>query len=64
MSTEKLTASAPNLAFSHMGLSVQDIARMEEFYTSVLGFTVTDRGAAAGLADTIRPASYRGTGRP
>jgi catechol 2,3-dioxygenase len=40
---------APNLMFSHMGLSVRDIAKMEEFYTEVLGFTVTDRGQAGGM---------------
>ena len=40
---------APNLMFSHMGLSVKDIARMEDFYTRVLGFTVTDRGQAGGM---------------
>lgn len=39
---------APNLAFSHMGLSVRDIDRMETFYTDVLGFTVTDRGEIEG----------------
>lgn len=33
-----------NLQFSHMGLSVRDIGKMEQFYTDVLGFTVTDRG--------------------
>lgn len=38
-----------NLMFSHMGISVRDIARMESFYTGVLGFTVTDRGHTAGL---------------
>lgn len=38
-----------NLKFSHMGLSVKDIDRMEAFYTGVLGFTVTDRGEVAGL---------------
>ena len=43
------TASAPNLMFSHMGISVTDIERMEAFYTNVLGFTVTDRGGAAGM---------------
>ena len=32
-----------------MGISVKDIAKMEAFYTDVLGFTVTDRGEAAGL---------------
>lgn len=41
--------SAPNLKFSHMGLSVTDITRMEAFYTGVLGFTVTDRGEAGGM---------------
>jgi catechol-2,3-dioxygenase len=41
--------SAPNLMFSHMGLSVKSIAPMEAFYTGVLGFTVTDRGNAGGM---------------
>ncbi|WP_213958751.1 MULTISPECIES: VOC family protein [unclassified Variovorax] len=40
---------APNLMFSHMGLSVKRIAPMEAFYTNVLGFTVTDRGNAGGM---------------
>jgi catechol-2,3-dioxygenase len=40
---------APNLAFSHMGLSVKNMGRMEDFYTRVLGFTVTDRGQAGGM---------------
>lgn len=44
--TEK---KATNLKFSHMGLSVKDIGVMEEFYTKVLGFTVTDRGETAGM---------------
>lgn len=34
----------PSLSFSHMGLYVADIARMQDFYTRVLGFAVTDRG--------------------
>lgn len=41
--------NAPNLKFSHMGLSVKELAPMEEFYTNVLGFTVTDRGTAGGM---------------
>jgi catechol 2,3-dioxygenase len=41
--------TAPNLQFSHMGLSVKDIAKMEDFYGRVLGFTVTDRGEAGGM---------------
>ena len=31
-------------SFSHMGLYVRDVARMEDFYKRVMGFTVTDRG--------------------
>lgn len=31
-------------AFSHMGLYVREVARMEDFYKRVMGFTVTDRG--------------------
>jgi len=34
----------PRLSFSHMGIYVADLARMEDFYTRVLGFAVTDRG--------------------
>lgn len=41
--------AAPNLMFSHMGLSVKNLANMEDFYTRVLGFTVTDRGTAGGM---------------
>ena len=36
------------LNFSHVGFFVHDIARMEDFYTRVLGFTVTDRGPLMG----------------
>src|SRR5213083_2651172 len=36
--------SVPRLSFSHVGIFVTDLARMEDFYTRVLGFTVTDRG--------------------
>ncbi|WP_310533689.1 VOC family protein [Novosphingobium sp.] len=41
--------TAPNLKFSHMGLSCKDVVPMEAFYTGVLGFTVTDRGFAEGM---------------
>lgn len=44
-----MTRPPANLMFSHMGLSVRDIANMEKFYTEVLGFTVTDRGNAGGM---------------
>lgn len=43
------TKPAPNLMFSHMGLSVKDIDKMEAFYSHTLGFTVTDRGTAGGM---------------
>jgi len=34
----------PVLAFSHFGFFVRELARMEDFYTRVLGFTASDRG--------------------
>ena len=40
-------APVPRLSFSHLGIYVADLARMEDFYARVLGFTVTDRGALA-----------------
>ncbi|HYY62641.1 MAG TPA: VOC family protein [Burkholderiales bacterium] len=36
--------STPAFSFSHMGMFVGDLARMQDFYTRVLGFTVTDEG--------------------
>ena len=48
MTPQEKTPTA-NLMFSHMGLSVKDIVKMEDFYTRVLGFTVTDRGTAGGM---------------
>ena len=36
------------LHMSHIGLYVYDLAKMEDFYTRVLGFTVTDRGNLRG----------------
>lgn len=38
----------PGLTFSHMGVYVTDLDRMEDFYTRVFGFTVTDRGQLPG----------------
>jgi len=38
------SSSVPALSFSHMGIFVADIARMEDLYTRMLGFTATDRG--------------------
>ncbi len=34
----------PGLSFAHVGIYVTDIERMEDFYTRLLEFTVTDRG--------------------
>ena len=34
----------PDLTFSHFGIFVHDLDRMVDFYTRVLGFTVSDRG--------------------
>jgi len=42
--------SVPEFSFSHMGIFVTDAARMEDFYTRVLGFAVTDRGLLGSTA--------------
>lgn len=34
----------PKLRLAHFGMYARDIVRMEDFYTRVMGFTVTDRG--------------------
>ena len=34
---------------SHIGIYVHDLPKMEDFYTRVLGFTVTDRGKVRGM---------------
>src|SRR5215470_6073009 len=53
------TPTAPHvegrkLTLSHFGLSCFDLARMEDFYTRVLGMTVSDRGdVAAGSARLV-----------
>ncbi|MGE4430990.1 MAG: VOC family protein [Sphingobium sp.] len=43
------SAHAPNIMFNHLGFAVSDMPRMEDFYTRVLGFTVTDRGEVLGM---------------
>jgi catechol 2,3-dioxygenase len=40
------------LSMSHIGIYVHDLRKMEDFYTRVLGFTVTDRGKVRG-ADIV-----------
>jgi catechol 2,3-dioxygenase len=39
---------APMMAFSHMGIYVCDMEKMLDFYTEVLGFSVTDRANIRG----------------
>lgn len=39
---------SPPLAFSHIGIFVHDLAKMQGFYEDVLGFAVTDRGTLDG----------------
>jgi catechol 2,3-dioxygenase len=39
----------PKMAFAHMGIYVIDSARMTDFYTRVLGFSVTDRALIRGV---------------
>ncbi|HEY7648678.1 MAG TPA: VOC family protein [Methylomirabilota bacterium] len=41
------------LAFSHVGLFVTDLEPMVDFYTRVLGFTVSDRGALPGRGELV-----------
>ena len=36
--------TAPRMKFSHLGLVVKDLEMMEDFYTRVLGFELTDKG--------------------
>ena len=36
--------ATPAVSFSHFGIHVTDLARMEDFYTRVLGLLVSDRG--------------------
>ncbi|HXJ83420.1 MAG TPA: VOC family protein [Candidatus Methylomirabilis sp.] len=36
--------TTPAISFSHLGIHVTDLPRMEDFYTRVLGLLVSDRG--------------------
>lgn len=44
MSIEAKPSYKPNIMFSHFGLATSDLPRMVDFYTRVLGFTITDHG--------------------
>ena len=37
-------ADLPQMTFCHIGLNVTEMDPMVEFYTGILGFTVTDSG--------------------
>jgi catechol 2,3-dioxygenase len=37
----------PQMTFGHIGLNVTDMDPMVDFYTGVMGFTVTDRGKSS-----------------
>jgi catechol-2,3-dioxygenase len=45
-----MTMIRSGFRFSHFGMFVTDIARIEDFYTRLLEFTVTDRGRLTGPA--------------
>jgi catechol 2,3-dioxygenase len=45
MTAVKAPDRAPKIQFSHFGINVRDMDRMEDFYTRVVGFSVTDRGS-------------------
>ena len=44
---------APRIQFSHFGINVRDLDRMEKFYTEIVGFEVTDRGSIPELGLTL-----------
>ena len=45
MNAETKPSYKPNLAFNHFGIATSDLEGMIDFYTRILGFTVTDRGS-------------------
>ncbi len=53
MTALKAPARAPKIQFSHFGINVRDLDLMEDFYTRVVGFTVTDRGAVESLGISL-----------
>lgn len=50
--TTSTATKAPVMKFSHLGLVVKDIGMMEDFYTRVLGFALTDKGTT-GIGATM-----------
>jgi len=50
---EEIMTTLPAVSFSHFGLYVTDLPRMEDFYTRVLGLLVSDRGKLPGGSDLV-----------
>ncbi|MGO9601975.1 MAG: VOC family protein [Candidatus Binataceae bacterium] len=48
MATRTSQVEGRKLTFSHFGISCFDLDRMEDFYTRVLGMTVSDKGGVPG----------------
>lgn len=44
----------PGLTFSHIGIYATDMPRMEDFYTRLLEFSVTDRGELQGANGPVQ----------
>ena len=53
MTTPHAPVAGRKLTLSHLGLSCFDLPKMEDFYTRVLGMTVTDRGEVPGGLATL-----------
>jgi catechol-2,3-dioxygenase len=53
MATLKAPDRAPNIQFGHFGINVRNLEAMEDFYTRVIGFTVTERGSLESLGVTL-----------
>lgn len=53
MNIEAKPSYRPNLAFSHFGMATSDMPNMVDFYTRVLGFTITDRGGDPGGMELV-----------
>src|SRR5690242_14285767 len=45
--------TSPSVSFSHFWIYVTGLARMEDFYTRVLGLLVSDRGRVPGGSDLV-----------
>lgn len=53
MSTQDVKPGPPALMFSHFGVNCDDADKLEDFYTRVLGFCVSDHGLIRGDSDRI-----------